>query len=50
MNETTFEVILWATIIVGWIGFLVITAALVRETYGWLRSRSARAPETTSGE
>lgn len=50
MSESTFELILWVTIIVGWAGFLVITGALAREAYGWVRSRSRSADETLSGE
>ena len=50
MSASTFEAILWTTIIVGWIGFLVITGALAREAYGWVRSRSTRTNENPSGE
>lgn len=42
IGDDTFAVVLWTTIAVGWIGFLIILAALGREAYGALRSARGR--------
>jgi len=44
MSLTTFSVLLYATIIVGWIGFLWIIGALIKEGVGaWRNSRKRAA-------
>lgn len=42
IGDDTFAFVLWATITVGWIGFLIIMGALGREAYGALRSARDR--------
>jgi len=43
MSLTTFSVLLYVTIAVGWIGFLWIVGALIKEGVGAWRNSSNRA-------
>lgn len=53
MSLTTFSILLYVTIGVGWIGFLWIVGALIKEGLGAWRGRNgtprATAPRATAG-
>ena len=51
MSLTTFSILLYVTIGVGWIGFLWIVGALIKEGLGAWRGRNgaAASPATANG-
>lgn len=50
MSYTVFVVVLVSVIVLGWIGFLIIAVALVRDSVDALRNRGRRSVPQASGE